>query len=435
VSDVNYLTVLLIAALSAIIAVAVIHLILRTRLTFLLADIPDYRKAHSTPIPRIGGIAIIVSVLAVTVIWHTLQFRTTIPFISGEVFLAVIFAAIAIGVVGVLDDSRSVTVLIWHKLVVTTGLAVLTVFVLGISPGAISVFNLFVIPEFTSKLIAVLWIVGIMNAYNLVDGVDGFAGTVTIISLLGIAAVSYFNSDCQTVMLSLFVLSAVVGFMVFNVPPAKVFMGDTGSYFLGYIVALLTIRAAFCLEDSGKVPVIMPLITSMPILEVFTTIARRYLKSKGKGGIQTIKFILTADSFHLHHRFLLRGFSHLDACIFVGVFMATTAGSAVCIAFSRFPQLNYCIAAYAIIPVTICLYKLDLANPIRVLLNRPKKITVVTQEEASQKIKLAGRMFRKTKRWIFYKDLLTLFFTALPIFVYLGYLILVKETLNNCLCK
>ena len=352
------------ALFAALTAGVAIHFILHTRLVFLFVDTPDHRKVHSAPIPRVGGIAIILAMLAATLIWYALPPRIGVAPIPNDIFLSILAAATSLGALGLLDDSKFVNIRVRHKLVVVVALALATVFVFGVHPGAISVFGLFVIPEAAGKAIAALWIVGLINAYNLIDGLDGFAGTISILSLAGIAAVSLIAGCPSAAALSLFAAGAVAGFMVHNAPPARVFMGDTGSCFLGYVVALLTIRVAFMMGESGKTPVVMPLLAGIPILEVFVTILRRYFSANERGIGRTLKYIVTADSSHLHHRFLFRGFSHLETCILVGVLSATIVGGAVCAALAPLPYLPW-IAAYLAVPVAVSLYKLGLGGRFR----------------------------------------------------------------------
>jgi UDP-GlcNAc:undecaprenyl-phosphate GlcNAc-1-phosphate transferase len=296
---------------------------------------------------------------------------------------------------------------------VVAALALVTVFVFGVHPGAISVFGLFEIPEAFSKVLAVLWIVGLINAYNLVDGLDGFAGTISVLSLLGITAISLIVGCPATAALSVFAAGAAIGFLVHNAPPAKVFMGDTGSCFLGYMVALLTIRAAFLMEGSGKVPLIMPLLAGIPILEVFITILRRYFSAGEMGVRRTLKHIVTADSSHLHHRFLFRGFSHLETCILVGVLTATIVGGAVCLLLAPISYLPW-VAVYLAVPVVTALYRLRFGGSL---------IASIDPEELARNIKLAAERAHTVRRKLFYKDLSMQIALTIPVFVFLIYLL------------
>ncbi|MDR0330871.1 MAG: undecaprenyl/decaprenyl-phosphate alpha-N-acetylglucosaminyl 1-phosphate transferase [Chitinispirillales bacterium] len=416
------------ALLSAIIAWAAIPLILRTKIAAALADTPDHRKVHSAPVPRVGGIAIIAATLAAALAWRALSPRIgAAPIPSGALF-SILTAAAGIGALGLLDDSRIVNVRVPHKLMAAAALAAVTVFAFGASPGEISVFGLFAVPELAGKLLAALWIMALINAYNLVDGLDGFAGTVSILSLAGIAAVSHIAGCHAYAALSLFAAGAAAGFMVHNAPPAKVFMGDTGSCFLGYMIALLTIGAASPMGDTGKVPAVMPLLIGVPILEVAITILRRYIGAERKGVRRTLKFIVTADSLHLHHRFLLKGFSHLDACVLIGTLSATIVGCAVCAALAPLSSLPY-IAAYAAIPITACLCNLGFAGPLKFLTARNP--APQPKQEPPRNIKLAGKRRRAIESRYFYTYLLIQIGLSLPVFALLIYLTLWPEAVGR----
>ena len=355
----EYLITASLVVLSALVAGTAIRIILHTKLVYLFIDTPDHRKVHSAPIPRVGGIAIIGAMLVTTLIWYALSAKAGFIPLPREIFSSILAASAGLGALGFLDDSKFFNVRVRDKLVVVVGLAVVTVFVFGVKPGAISFFNLFVIPEFVSDVIAVLWIIGLINAYNLVDGLDAFAGTISILSLLGIIVVSFLCGCGAAAVLSLLAVGAAIGFMVHNAPPAKVFMGDTGSCFLGFLISTMMIYAAGQMEGSGKVPLVMPLIAGLPILEVFVTIFRRYFKANEDGHPikQILKHIVTADSSHIHHRFLFRGFSHLETCILVGTLAATVVGGAVCAALAPLSYAPW-IAAYLLVPVTVTLYNL-----------------------------------------------------------------------------
>jgi UDP-GlcNAc:undecaprenyl-phosphate GlcNAc-1-phosphate transferase len=413
-SGVEYAFIVALSFFSAVIASTAIQLILHSKLGLLFADTPDRRKVHSAPIPRVGGIAMIAAMLAVTLIWYVFSVKVGVRPIPGDLFWSIIAAATGLGALGFLDDTNFVSISVRHKLIVVIALALITVYLFGVHPGPISMFGLFVISEPVSKVIAVLWIVGLINAYNLVDGLDGFAGTISILSLLGITVVSLLAGCTATAVLSLFAVGAAIGFLVHNVPPARVFMGDTGSCFLGYVTALMTIRAAFLMEGSGKVPLVMPLLAAVPILEVFVTILRRYFSAGNMGVGRTLRHIVTADSSHLHHRFLFRGYSHLETCILVGLLTTTIVGGAVCVMISPISYLPW-VAVYLIIPVVTALYRVRIGGSI---------IAPICPEELARNIKLAAQRARTVRRRRFYDDLSMQAALAVPVFALLVYLLM-----------
>ncbi|MCL2183569.1 MAG: undecaprenyl/decaprenyl-phosphate alpha-N-acetylglucosaminyl 1-phosphate transferase [Chitinispirillia bacterium] len=412
----EYAVIIALSFISAVIASTAIQIILHTRLALLFADTPDHRKVHTTPIPRVGGIAMIVAMLAVTLAWYALSAKSGFLPIPSGLFWSIIAAATTLGALGFLDDSKFVNIRVRHKLTVVVALSLITVYVFGVHPGSISVFGLFVIPEAVSKAIAVLWIVGLINAYNLVDGLDGFAGTISILSLLGVAAVSLLAGCFVTSVLCLFAVGAAIGFLVHNAPPARVFMGDTGSCFLGYMIALLTIRAAFLMEGSGKVPIVMPLLAGIPILEVFVTILRRYFSANDMGVGRTLRHIVTADSSHLHHRFLFHGFSHLETCVLIGILTTTIVGGAVCVMLADISYMPW-VAVYLLIPVVTALYRLRFKGSL---------IAPICPEELARNIRLAAKRAHTVRLKLFYNDLLMQAAMAVPVFALMIYLMMMN---------
>ena len=405
-----YIAVFSLASLAAFVACMAIRLVLNTKLVSFFVDHPDHRKVHSKPVPRVGGIAMVLAMLTAIMVWHIFAPRFDASFLMKEFHYSISAAAIGIGLlIGLLDDSKFIYIGVRYKLSIVIILAIVTVFVFGVRPGEISVFNLFTIPEPVSKVMAVLWIVGLINAYNLVDGLDGFAGTLSVLSLLGIAAVSYFLGCPVTAAVCLLVVGSIAGFMVYNAPPAKVFMGDTGSCFLGYMVAILTLRVAFLTGDSGKALAIMPLLVGVPILEITITVLRRYLSahSMGKGKRRTLRHIVTADRLHLHHRYLLRGFSHLEACISAGVLTATIVAGAVCIAIAP-SEFSLWITAYLMLPIVISLHKLGVGKQIKQSMNGAEDTEAVKPEAAVK---------------VFRSDLITQAIPAIPVLVLLVLLV------------
>ena len=144
--------------------------------------------------------------------------------------------------------------------------------------------------------LSVLWIVGIINAINLIDGLDGLASGVTLIILITLSWLAYEIGKIELMLLMVVLIGSIVSFLSFNRPPASIFMGDSGSYFLGYLVAILSIWV--CEKSTGTISFIPLLILAVPIIDTTFTIFRRFLKG--------IPFY-SADKDHLHHRLLSKG--------------------------------------------------------------------------------------------------------------------------------
>ncbi|MEK9836980.1 MAG: MraY family glycosyltransferase, partial [Deltaproteobacteria bacterium] len=146
--------------------------------------------------------------------------------------------------------------------------------------------------------ITILWVVTIMNAINLIDGLDGLAGGIVITVLITLGVILWSSGSLPLLLVIMSLFGAIIGFLLFNRPPAITFMGDSGSQFLGYMTALLSIWATESAD--GKQSMLPLLILAIPLLDVFFAFTRRLLKG--------IPFY-SADRDHIHHRLLAKGFS------------------------------------------------------------------------------------------------------------------------------
>ena len=155
---------------------------------------------------------------------------------------------------------------------------------------------------FGQYLCPLLWIVGIMNAINLIDGLDGLASGISLIMLITLSWLAHEMGKIELMLLMIVLIGSVVSFLSFNRPPASIFMGDSGSYFLGYLVAILSLWV--CEKSTGTVSLFPLLILAVPIIDTTFSIFRRFLKG--------IPFY-SADKDHLHHRLLSKGLTPTQA--------------------------------------------------------------------------------------------------------------------------
>ena len=274
-------------------------------------DNPNARRINKVPMPSAGGLAILISFLISTLF--------AMPFVTeknvfGQTYfdfiLPIAVGAVIIAVTGLIDDIKELSPKI--KLV-------------GIIVGALVIwaftdfhFDSFKIPfggpliHFTplfTFIFTILWIVGITNAVNLMDGLDGLVSGVAIISLLTMGIVSQFflPSTNQFLTLTIFVLIAsIVGFFPYNYNPAIIYLGDTGALLIGFLISVLSLQG---LKNATAVAVVTPvIILGVPIVDTFVAIIRRTLSGK--------KFY-EPDKMHLHHRLLAMGFTHRGAVLVV----------------------------------------------------------------------------------------------------------------------
>ncbi|GIN20778.1 glycosyltransferase family 4 protein [Siminovitchia fordii] len=263
-------------------------------LKYKITDQPNYRKVHTTLMPRLGGLAIYISFLI-----GLLIFRPQDP----HMFYLVIGSLIIIAT-GVLDDIYDISPK--YKL-----LGQIVAAMVAISGG----FDLeFINLPFGGELqfgylsipITILWIVGITNAINLIDGLDGLAAGVSSIALITVSFMAFLQGDLFVLTIAMMILGSTLGFLVHNFYPAKIFMGDTGALFLGYMIALLSLLGFKNITFfSLVIPVI---ILGVPISDTFFAIIRRLINKKP---------LLAPDQYHLHHRLLNSGFSHRQTVLLI----------------------------------------------------------------------------------------------------------------------
>lgn len=263
-----------------------------------IVDRPDeLRRHHHGPIPRGGGLAIGIAVTSVFFVCAALvpDIQTAIGETSR--FAVLIGGGAAIFLIGLIDDVRRLGA--WTKLVAECVVAIL-VFVAGVRielvtvPGANSV----AIPLWLSGVFTVIWMVGITNAFNLIDGSDGVAGGAGLFAALALTAVFLVHDQILGAVLALSLAGALLGFLYFNFPPASIFLGDSGSLFLGYTLAALGVVTTH--KANTVLAIAIPVVAfGLPILDTLLAIVRRILKREP---------IFKADRGHIHHR--LRDLGH-----------------------------------------------------------------------------------------------------------------------------
>ena len=254
-------------------------------------DIPtDSRRMHKKPTPRIGGLGIFVGFTVSTLVFCDF---------SAELFAIWIGGAILV-VLGILDDILRLSALL--KLLVqlcAAGVAVC----FGIVIDQITVFGLVI--EFGAFAIPItlLWIVGLSNAINLIDGLDGLACGVSAITSLSILGVVLITGDMTSALITAILVGACGGFLPYNKNPASIFMGDTGALFLGYTLAIISVQGLFKLHT--VLSFLVPLsIFALPLLDTLVAIGRRLIHKQSP---------FHPDRGHLHHKLVDMGFTHKEA--------------------------------------------------------------------------------------------------------------------------
>ena len=268
-------------------------------------DKPDERKLHDNAIPVLGGIVIFLTFI--------ICFLVLIPL--DKVFQSFMAGLLVIFITGLVDD-------IWHlnPLLKFTGeITSALLFILMSDISIISFGDLVGTGSiYTGKYaipVTVFCMVGVMNALNFADGLDGLAGGISAIACIFLACFAWLCGSFSYLLMLLILLGSLLGFLYFNRYPAKIFMGDTGSLVLGYIlsaICILLVQKTHC--SSPVLPVSMAIVMGLPIVDALVIMANRILHGRNP---------FSPDNSHLHHRLLLIGFSHEKTVLVVYLMMSS----------------------------------------------------------------------------------------------------------------
>lgn len=258
-------------------------------------DKPDERKVHKKIMPRMGGLAILISFIVGCLIF--------IP--NPMQIWPVLVGAIIIGITGLLDDMYSLSprVKLFGQILAATipVLGGVQIDFITLPSGEIINFGWLAIP------LTMLWIVAITNAINLIDGLDGLAAGVSSIAIITISILALSLGNPLTVLMGVILLGSTLGFLVFNFYPAKIFMGDTGSLFLGYMISVLSVIGLT--KSAAIFSLMIPIIIlAVPIMDTTFAIIRRIVQKKP---------LSAPDKFHLHHCLIRLGFTHRQSVIII----------------------------------------------------------------------------------------------------------------------
>jgi len=263
-------------------------------------DVPlDERRLHSRPIPRLGGIAIYLTILISLAPLPLIDNLLTKAFwLSGAKVIGVLASATLVFLFGLYDDFKGSSATL-KFIALFVGATVL--FFAGVSVSAISMpfVGSISLPPLVSYGLTVLWIVGISNAFNLIDGMDGLAAGAGLFATLVMLVVSFVQGNVPVTIMSLALAGAMIGFLRYNFNPASIFLGDCGALFVGFMLAALSIVGAQ--KASTAVAVAIPMMAfALPIIDTSLTVIRRFISGKP---------IFQGDREHIHHILLARGWS------------------------------------------------------------------------------------------------------------------------------
>ncbi|MEK9155862.1 MAG: MraY family glycosyltransferase [Patescibacteria group bacterium] len=326
---------------------------------FGIVSVPRPRDVHKVPVPRIGGLAIFTTFILVALVY----FLYVVPewaFATGKIWgIDYRLGGIAVGglilvVAMLVDDVRGLGVrqkflFQFLSVVAVIGGGVGIDFLSNPFGGVINLNSVY-LPIMTvggttyhfslwSDLLTLVWLVGMMNVMNFIDGVDGLAGGISIIAAFTVflLSVSIMVNQPGTALLAIILAGATAGFLVWNFPPAKIFMGDTGSMFLGYMLGTLA------LISGGKLATAF-LVMGFPIIDGILVAGARIIRRQNP--------FTTPDKTHLHHRFLRAGFTPRQAIL--SLYMIAVAFGYMAIFFKTMDKV---FAAFVLVVLVVVLAK------------------------------------------------------------------------------
>ncbi|MGI6092387.1 MAG: undecaprenyl/decaprenyl-phosphate alpha-N-acetylglucosaminyl 1-phosphate transferase [Veillonellaceae bacterium] len=289
-------------------------------------DAPDARKVHTKPIPRMGGLAIYAGfVLAVLASMHVN--REIMGLLAGGTFILII---------GIIDDIMQLSAKV-KLLGQIAAAAVLVLFDIRIE-WLTNPFGEMIYVEYLAIPLTILWVVGLTNTVNLIDGLDGLAAGVSTIASITILLVALQQNFWSVAILSAALAGSALGFLQHNFNPAKIFMGDTGSMFLGYMLAAVSVTGA--VKSAATIALIVPIVAlGLPIMDTAFAIIRRYMSGKP---------IFKPDKGHLHHRLLEMGLTQKQAVLLMYVISGCLGMSAIALT-----EVNRALGALIVIGLVV----------------------------------------------------------------------------------
>ena len=250
-----------------------------------IMDYPGGRKLQANPVAYLGGLAIITPIT----LGSFLLFFTSVTIdLKQQLYLGLILPALAIAIVGLLDDIYQLPP--WPRFISQSAVGVITSFILYLSGSGVEIFD----NQLLNSSATILWIVTIINALNFIDNMDGLATSISMVASLALFILSYINNQYLVAALSLAIFASCLGFLFWNKKPASIYLGDAGSLYLGFLLAAISIRIDL---DNDSTPIrasVLILILAIPVIDTTQVVVSRIAKGKTpfEGGRDHISHLL-----------------------------------------------------------------------------------------------------------------------------------------------
>ena len=324
---------------SLFVSMALIPWLIRAAGPLGLMDIPDVRKVHRAPIPRIGGLAIVAGTLIPIIAWVPLN-RAVEGFLIAVAVLVVF---------GVWDDRANLNFK-WKLLGQLLAIGIVVIHG-GVVIQRMPIFDAWELPYSVCAPLTILALLAITNAVNLSDGLDGLAGGTTLLTIGCIGLLAYQANAYGLVLMALALTGAVLGFLRYNSHPARVFMGDTGSQFMGFSAGVL----AILLVEHGNTalsPALPLLLFGLPMLDVLMVVTERLREGRSP---------FKADKKHIHHKLLASGLDHDEAVLLIYLLHAGLVSAAY---FFRYDSDSIIISIFLVFSLLVAGLLSTIVSPV-----------------------------------------------------------------------
>lgn len=312
--------------IALVVTMALIPPLMRAAVHLHAIDLPGERKVHTQAIPRIGGVAMVAGAVLPIVFLAPLN----------QEIKGLLYGIGVLLVFGFLDDRYNLKY--GWKFLGQFAAAGLVVFYGGVVVQRMTFSGVYDLPLLVAAPLTVIFLVGITNAINLADGLDGLAGGTTLLSIAAIALLAQAGGGGQVVLASIAVIGSIVGFLRFNTYPAQLFMGDTGSQFLGFSAGTLSILLTQNVNLALS-PLLPLLLLGLPILDTMAVVAQRIYERRSP---------FSPDKNHIHHKLLALGFDHYEAVSLIYLAVAVLVASAYLLRFQSDGLIFVCYLGFCV---------------------------------------------------------------------------------------
>ncbi|MBA7668789.1 putative undecaprenyl-phosphate N-acetylglucosaminyl 1-phosphate transferase [subsurface metagenome] len=295
-------------------------LVRRVALRFRIIERPNPRKIHKRAVTCLGGVAIYTSFVASVLVGFLILFKNPHSSFSYKL-VGLLCGGSMVLVLGLVDDIKGAQAPVKVSWQIAAALVTSAVFGIRMTYVDVPFFGVIWLGTFSVPL-TLLWVVGLTNALNWIDGLDGLAAGISSIACVSLLVVSWRGGDLFSVVVLIALLGATLGFLKYNFYPAKVFMGDTGSNFLGFVLANVAIMGG--LKSAAALSLMVPiLILGIPIFDTLFSVWRRVCLKKSP---------IRPDTDHFHFRLVKLGLNHRQAVLVIYIISAVLGGCAILLA-------------------------------------------------------------------------------------------------------